>query len=61
LTGEIEKQLRQLYASGRKAKEAVAIVAGETGLPRKELYKTWLGLDRSRDKDKKTCQNYGRN
>ena len=42
VTGEIEKQLHRLYLAGAGAKEAVAAVAGATGLPRKELYRTWL-------------------
>jgi 16S rRNA (cytidine1402-2'-O)-methyltransferase len=46
LTSEIEKQLHRLYLAGASAREAVATVAGATGLPRKELYKTWLKLDK---------------
>jgi 16S rRNA (cytidine1402-2'-O)-methyltransferase len=42
ITGDIEKQLHRLYLSGAGAKEAIAAVAGATGLPRKELYRTWL-------------------
>ncbi|MFH1003462.1 MAG: 16S rRNA (cytidine(1402)-2'-O)-methyltransferase [Chloroflexota bacterium] len=41
---DIEKRLRRMQQSGIKAKEAVARVAGETGLSRRELYRTWLGL-----------------
>jgi 16S rRNA (cytidine1402-2'-O)-methyltransferase len=52
LTDDIEKHLHELYLSGSKAKEAVAIVAGETGLSRKELYQTWLRLDRVWDRDR---------
>jgi len=47
LTDAVEKQLRQMYLSGATAKEAVAAVAGETGLKRKELYQTWLKLDKA--------------
>lgn len=39
---EIEKRLSRLSRSGRRAKEAVAEVARETGFSRKELYRTWL-------------------
>jgi 16S rRNA (cytidine1402-2'-O)-methyltransferase len=46
LTEAVEKQLHQLYLKGASAKEAVAAVAGETGLKRKELYQTWLKLDK---------------
>ncbi len=44
LTEDIEKQLHQLRLSGVKAKEAIARVAKETGLPKKELYQAWLRL-----------------
>jgi 16S rRNA (cytidine1402-2'-O)-methyltransferase len=46
LTDEIERQLHEMYLAGASAKEAVAAVAGETGLKKKELYQTWLKLDR---------------
>jgi 16S rRNA (cytidine1402-2'-O)-methyltransferase len=46
MTGAIEKQLHDLFLNGASAKEAVAAVAGETGLKRKELYQTWLKLDK---------------
>ena len=42
LTEDIERQLYQMRLSGITAKEAIARVAGETGLSRKELYRTWL-------------------
>jgi 16S rRNA (cytidine1402-2'-O)-methyltransferase len=44
LTDDIEAQLRELYNRGVPAKEAVAAVAGETGIKRKELYQKWLKL-----------------
>jgi 16S rRNA (cytidine1402-2'-O)-methyltransferase len=44
VTKNIKSQLKQLQLTGAGAKEAVAAVAMETGLPRKELYKTWLRL-----------------
>ena len=43
LTEEIREQLHSLHLSGIKAKEAVAQVAGETGLSKRELYRAWLG------------------
>jgi 16S rRNA (cytidine1402-2'-O)-methyltransferase len=46
LTESIEKQLQQMYMAGATAKEAVAAMAGETGLKKKELYQTWLRLDK---------------
>jgi 16S rRNA (cytidine1402-2'-O)-methyltransferase len=44
LTEAIEKQLQQMHRSGVGAKQAVAEVAGETGLSKKELYQAWLKL-----------------
>jgi len=44
LTEAIEKQLQQMRQSGLGAKQAIAKVAGETGLSRKELYQAWLRL-----------------
>ena len=55
--GDVERQLHQMYLAGATAREAIAAVAGETGLPRKELYQTWLKLDRVWDRDKKNVEN----
>ena len=44
LTKDIEKQLHHIRLSGVTAKEAIAKVAGETGLSKKELYRAWLKL-----------------
>jgi len=44
LTEDIEKQLISLRQSGAKAKEVIASIAAETGLPRRELYRAWLKL-----------------
>ena len=44
LTPEIERQLQALRRSGTAAKEAVARVAGESGVSKKELYRAWLKL-----------------
>ncbi len=44
LTEDIERQLSSLRLSGIKAREAIARVAKETGLSRKELYRAWLKL-----------------
>jgi 16S rRNA (cytidine1402-2'-O)-methyltransferase len=46
LTDDIEKQLHQMYLRGATAREAIAAVAGETGLKKNELYQTWLKLDK---------------
>ncbi len=44
LTEDIERQLHQMRLSGVTAREAIAEVAGATGLARKELYQAWLRL-----------------
>jgi len=44
LTEAIEKQLQQMRRSGMGAKQAVAKLAEETGLSRRELYQAWLRL-----------------
>ncbi len=44
LTEDVEKQLQQMFMAGATAKEAVAAIAGATGLKKKELYQTWLKL-----------------
>jgi 16S rRNA (cytidine1402-2'-O)-methyltransferase len=44
MTDAIEKQLHEMYLAGATAKQAVAALAGETGLKKKELYQTWLKL-----------------
>jgi len=56
LTEATETQLHEMYLAGATAKEAIAMVAGETGLPRKELYQAWLRLDRVWDREKGSCQ-----
>ena len=42
MTEEIERKLRSMRRSGKTAKEAIAEVAQESGLPKKELYRAWL-------------------
>ena len=42
LTEDIERQLHHMRLSGITAKEAIAGVAGKTGLSKKELYRAWL-------------------
>ncbi len=44
LTEDIERQLHRMRRSGVMAKEAIARLAGETGLSKKELYQAWLRL-----------------
>src|SRR3990172_11267036 len=42
LTEDIKRQLHEMHLAGVKAKEAVAQLAEETGLSKKELYRAWL-------------------
>ena len=42
LTEEIRRRLHDMRQSGVTAKEAIAKVAGDTGLAKKELYRAWL-------------------
>jgi 16S rRNA (cytidine1402-2'-O)-methyltransferase len=44
LTEAVEKRLRALRRSGVAAKKAVAEVAAESGLSKKEVYQAWLKL-----------------
>jgi 16S rRNA (cytidine1402-2'-O)-methyltransferase len=44
LTDEVEQELGRLRRSGVTAREAVASLARETGLSRRELYRAWLKL-----------------
>jgi len=60
LTEAVERQLHQIYLTGATAKEAIATVAVETGLPKKELYKAWIRLDKVWDREKDSCENYER-
>ena len=60
LAEDIERQLHQMYLSGATAREAIVVVAGATGLSKKELYRAWLKLDRVWDREKDSCQNFGR-
>jgi len=44
LTPAIKKQLQEMRRSGVTAKEAIARMAEETGVSKKELYRAWLKL-----------------
>jgi len=44
LTPEVERRLEEMHLSGATAKEAIASVAEQTGLSKKELYRAWLKL-----------------
>ena len=42
VTPEVEEALAKLRQTGLSAKEAVAALSGETGLPRRRLYRVWI-------------------
>ena len=42
MTPDIEARMVEMRCSGMTAREVVTRLAGETGLPRKELYRAWL-------------------
>lgn len=44
ITEEIEKELRELFQQGVKAKEATSRVSEVSGLSKKKLYQAWLKL-----------------
>jgi 16S rRNA (cytidine1402-2'-O)-methyltransferase len=52
LTDAIERQLQQMYMAGATVKKAVAAVSSETGLKKRELYQTWLRLDKVWEREK---------
>lgn len=60
LTEDIEKRLHYMYLSGATAREAIASVAGETGLSRKELYRAWLRLGKLWETRKDSCHSLER-
>jgi 16S rRNA (cytidine1402-2'-O)-methyltransferase len=60
LTKEIEKHLHYMYLSGITTKEATARVAAETGLSRKELYRSWLKFDKGWDTKRDSSQSLER-
>jgi len=57
---DVAKRLCDLHQSGTKTKDAIAIVAGETGLSRRELYRTWLKLNKVTDEKLNPCQSLER-
>ena len=54
---DVEKQLHELYLGGAKAREAIGVVSEQTGLSRKELYKSWLKLDKVWQREQDSCKN----
>jgi len=60
LNKDIEKQLGDMYQRRIKAREAIASVAAETGLSRRELYRAWLKLDKSSSDKRRPCHSLER-
>lgn len=56
----IEQRLCDMYQSGAKTKEAITRVAGETGIPRRELYRTFLKINKAPDKNRDHCHSLER-
>ncbi|MFH0846868.1 MAG: 16S rRNA (cytidine(1402)-2'-O)-methyltransferase [Chloroflexota bacterium] len=44
---DVQQKLRELRLKGFTAKTALAQLTGESGISRKELYRLWLGLEKS--------------
>ena len=42
---EVRAELQRRKAAGERAKDAVAAVAGASGLPRRRVYELWLAID----------------
>jgi 16S rRNA (cytidine1402-2'-O)-methyltransferase len=57
---DIKKRLYNMQRSGLKAKEAIARVAEETRLSRRELYRTWLKLNEVTDENLDPCHSLER-
>ncbi len=47
LTDDIIKELSILKKQGKPAKEAVALVSQKSGLPKKEIYRAWLKINKT--------------
>jgi len=60
LNKDIEKLLGDMYQRRIKAREAIASVAAETGLSRRELYRAWLKLDKSSSHKRRPCHSLER-
>ena len=56
LTEDVERQLYHMHLSGNTAREAIATVAMETGLSRKELYRAWLRANKAGSLEKEPCR-----
>jgi len=57
---DIEQRLCDMYQSGARTKEAIVKVAGETGLSRRELYRTFLKINKVSDENRNPCHSLER-
>lgn len=57
---DIEQRLCDMYQSGARTKEAIVKVAGETGLSRRELYRTFLKINKVPDESRNPCHSLER-
>ena len=57
---DIEQRLCDMYQSGARTKEAIVRVAGETGLSRRELYRTFLKINKVSDENRNPCHSLER-
>jgi len=57
---DIEQRLCDMYQSGARTKEAIVRVAGETGLSRRELYRTFLKINKAPDENRNPCHSLER-
>jgi 16S rRNA (cytidine1402-2'-O)-methyltransferase len=53
VTDTVERELQRMYLAGVTVKEAINLMAADTGLSRKELYQTWLRLDKIWERDRR--------
>ena len=56
----IEQRLIDMYQSGARTREAIVRVAGETGISRRELYKTYLKISKVPDENRNPCHSLER-
>ncbi len=57
---DIEQRLFEMYQSGARTKEAIVRVASETGISRRELYRTFLKINKVPDENRDPCHSLER-
>ena len=48
ISDDVTRRLEELRTAGMRAKEAVAAVSEATGVPRRDVYRVWLGLEKQK-------------